>query len=124
MVAAHLGEGHDVVLPQLLARVDELARFEAAAVDADADFIEILLMDEPTEAIARFHRRGDDVDPWHDHVRAIVETEGGDAVLTRYYQALQDLPTDRPRTVVVRSVDGAIDATYAAVLDIIANRRG
>jgi predicted kinase len=124
MITAHLRGGHDVVLPQLFARAEELARFEAAAAQADAEFVEIMLMDEPTEAIARFHRRGGgDADPWHERVRAIVESEGGDAVLARFYQALQDLAADRPRTTVIRSVDGAIDATYDAVLDALAERR-
>jgi hypothetical protein len=104
----------------LLARADELARFETAATEADAEFVEIMLMDDPAEAIARFHRRGDDADPWHEHVRAIVESEGGDAVLARYDRALRALAADRPRTAVVRSVHGAIDATYDAVLDAIA----
>jgi predicted kinase len=123
MITAHLRGGHDVVLPQLLANADELARFEAAATEADARFVEIMLMDEPTEAIARFHRRSDDdADPWHQRVRAIVEAEGGDAVLAGFCQALQELAAVRPRTAVVRSVDGAIDATYDAVLDVLARR--
>jgi predicted kinase len=123
MITTHLREGHDVVMPQFFARVVELARFETAALDAEAGFVEIMLMDEPTEAIARFHRRGGDDDPWHEQVRAIVESEGGDALLTRFYRQLQDLAAGRPRTAVVRSVDGAIDATYQAVLDAVAEHR-
>jgi hypothetical protein len=43
MATAHLATGHDVVVPQLVARVDQLERFEAAAVEAGASFVNVML---------------------------------------------------------------------------------
>ena len=45
MISAYLSGGHDVVLPQMLVRPEELARFEAAARTAGADFVERFVMD-------------------------------------------------------------------------------
>lgn len=118
MITAYLTEGHDVVFPQLIARHVELARFEAAATAADADFVERFVMDTEDAALARFDRRGAgaDADPWHDQVRAIVAADGGDDSLRRYHAALVTLLEQRPDAVVVESIEGDIDATYAALL--------
>jgi predicted kinase len=119
LITAYLEGGHDVVLPQLVARPDELARFEAAAHAADAEFVEVMLMDDREAAVARFHRRGtgDVESPLHgDDVRAVVTAGGGDALLGRYYDELTNLAARRPGTIVVRSVEGEVGATYRAVL--------
>ncbi len=122
MITAYLTSGHDVVLPQLLANATELARFEASATDFGAQFVERFLMDTPASAVARFHARGalDSEDPWHAQVRTIVAAEGGDEVLNRYHAALEQLLPSRPNALVIDSTDGAIDATYAALLDSLA----
>src|SRR5690349_4903452 len=57
MIEAYLRESNDVVFPQMLIDPDELARFEACATNAGAQFVERILMDGPDASIARFHRR-------------------------------------------------------------------
>jgi hypothetical protein len=96
----------------------ELARFEDAATDAGAVFVERILMDTPAASIARFHRRGGDapVDPWHDHVRTVVAGEGGDARLVGYHDGLERLLRERPSAVLVSSTEDAIDETYRALV--------
>ena len=81
--AAHLGDGDDVVVPQLVARVSELERFEDVARTIGARFVHVLLVDAADDPVARFHRR-DGADPWHDEVRAEVEAAGGDMVVEQY----------------------------------------
>lgn len=90
MIEAYLSSGHDVVLPQMLVRPTELARFEAAATRAGAQFVERVLMDSAAASVARFGRRGESEahDPWHDQVRAIVAANGGDTALAGYHAAL------------------------------------
>ena len=46
MIEAHLQNGHDVVLPQMLFDPAELTRFEACADNAGAEFVERFLMDD------------------------------------------------------------------------------
>lgn len=119
MIEAYLASGHDVVLPQMLVRPTELARFEEAATSAGAQFVERFLMDSAAASAARFARRGvsDAHDPWHDQVRAIVAANGGDTALANYHAALERLVGERPSAVVIKSTDGAIDDTFQRLID-------
>ncbi len=115
MITAYLRSGHDVVLPQMIFRLAELERFEAAASDAEAEYVACLLMDDLEPAVARFHRRGtSDGDPWHQQVRDIVASSGGDEMLASCHRRLEDLLVHRPGTVVITSVEGSIEQTYRA----------
>ena len=122
LIEAYLRSGHDVVLPQLLVNLDELARFEACATRAGADFVERVLMDDAEASVARFHRRGGPgpADAWHDQVRAIVAESGGDEVLLGYHAGLERLLRARPDAVRLTSLDGDPDRTYQALLASLA----
>lgn len=119
MIEAYLANGHDVVLPQMLVRLTEVTRFEAAATAAGAQFVERILMDSAASSVVRFARRGESGahDPWHDQVRAIVAANGGDAALADYHAALEDLVRERPKAVVIKSTEGAVDDTFQSLLD-------
>lgn len=114
MIEAYLASGHDVVFPQMLVNPIELARFEAAATNVGAHFVERVLMASASASVARFARRGasDAHDPWHDQVRAIVAANGGDEALANYHAALERLVRERPSAVVIQSVEGAVDDTF------------
>jgi len=118
MIGAYLASGHDVVLPQMFLRLEELERFERVALDAGAEFVEVVLMDERDAAVARFHRRGNgqEEDPWHEQVRRIVAANGGSSSLAASHDALIALLAQRPNARVIASVEGAEDATYSALL--------
>ena len=118
MIEAYLRGGHDVVFPQMLIDLAELARFEQAATNAGAELVERVLMDTRAASVARFHRRGhgEPDDPWHDQVRAIVAAEGGDAVLVHDHDALERLLAERPDAVRIPSTEGEIDETYRALV--------
>ena len=117
MISAYLTNGCDVVLPQMMSRESELEKFEATTFDTGSDFVEIFLMDGRDAAMARFHRRGGgDPDPWHEQVRRIVESHGGDAELNRCHDELVALLAVWPSAIVVSSEEDAIDETYQAVV--------
>lgn len=118
LITAYLQTGQDVVLPQMLIRLPELEKFEAAARDADAEFVACMLTDQEASAVARFHRRGDAEGDtaWHQQVRGVVEANGGDEELARCHRGLQELWAHRPGTAVIHSTEGEIDATYRALL--------
>jgi hypothetical protein len=104
MIAAYLGNGYDVVLPQMLVRNTELARFKNAAEQAGAEYRHCVLFDTREASVARFHRHVV-VDVHHERVRAVVAAEGGDAALARMHEALEVLTVEISGTVVVDSVE-------------------
>jgi predicted kinase len=116
MISAYLEQGRDVVFPQLLLDPGELAKFEACAHEAGARFVECMLMDTQAAAVERFHRRGQNGthDPWHAHVRTIVEQLGGDDLLARSHTDLQALIDQRSTVITVTSIENRIDDTYRA----------
>ena len=119
MIEAYLAEGNDVVFPQMLISPTELARFERAATNAGAQFVERVLMDTEAASVARFHRRGqsDPDDPWHDQVRTIVAAQGGDVALADMHAALERLLAERPNAVSITSSEGAVEQTYRSLIE-------
>lgn len=123
MASAYLSGGHDVVLPQYLGRLGEIEAFEGIAHDRGADFVEVVLLDDRAAALARFHARTDDT-AWNQHNRRVVADLGGDAFLGEMYDRLLAVTRSRPTALHVRSTDGALEETYAAVEQALAGRSG
>lgn len=119
MITAYLRHD-DVVLPQMLIDPAQLAAFETAARAADAEFVEVFLVDAEDAAVARFWNRGAGAaDPWHDQVRAIVTEQGGDDVLRANHRGLAALSESRPGARMLLSVVGDEEGTYARLLDLL-----
>jgi len=119
MISAYLAQGRDVVYPQMRVDPSELAKFEACAHAVGARFVECMLMDTQAAAVERFHRRGQNGahDPWHTHVRTIVDQLGGDEILVRSYAGLQALLDQRSTARAITSVEDRIDDTYRAFVE-------
>ena len=115
MIEAYLRHSGDVVLPQLLAREQELDKFVGAASDAGAEVVEVLLTADKETCVRRFAAR--DLAPPHARAsRAAVDAAGGDGVVREYHSTLQALVARRPWMHVVEAREGDADGTYAAVL--------
>lgn len=121
MARAHLAGGHDVVLPQYLARLDEIEAFAASARSAGADFREIVLLADADECVARFTDRPDET-TWDRHNRTIVDEQGGDVFLRGMLASLLAILPRRPDAVVLTSVRADPDATYRALLSQLDGR--
>lgn len=119
MAATHLAGGRDVVMPQLLAKVSELEKFEGVAATNGARFVEVVLLADKHESLDRFRRRTVDSD-WDAHNRALVARLGGATFLAELYDRLQDVLAARPDALVVDSAPGAVEETYAAVEQALA----
>lgn len=121
MADTHLRAGHDVVMPQFLGRLGEIARFEGVAVRNGATFCEVMLMDDKDRSLERFTRRGDAANSlWHDHVRQVAERNGGRTFLAAMYDRLTEVLEQRPSYVVVPSAPGAISETYDELRTVLA----
>lgn len=112
---AHLAAGHDVVIPQLVARLDFIARLEAAATGCGARFCEVFLLDELENLKNRYRERArlDAAAPGPD---AALSTDQTDAELAACYQALLPVLTARPGTVVIRTGGGDVTRAYRELL--------
>ena len=118
MASAHLAGGRDVVLPQYLARLEEIERFERVAHEQGASFCEVVLLDEKAASIARFDSREDD-SPWGRHNRRVVAAQGGPVFLAAMYDRLQEVLRLRPAAVLVRSRLGNIEETYSFLMNAL-----
>ena len=114
-IQAYLASGHDVVLPQLVGRSDELARFRAAGTRSGGEYVGVVLVADPDEVIVRFRGRavaeGDD--PWVRAVTTVVGELGGDDALRRSSLDLEALAA-REGLLLLPSTD--LETTYAALL--------
>ncbi|GIF75620.1 AAA family ATPase [Asanoa siamensis] len=122
MAATQLAGGRDVVLPQYLARLDEITTLEELARGQGAGFVEIVLLDDRQASIERFaHRARDDDDPWVRHHQRFVEQRGGTAFLGSMYDDLLEVLRQRPLAVVVPSTAGAVRETYDRLATVLHN---
>jgi len=113
----HLTAGHDVVVPQFLARPSFLDELAMLAAETGAVFRELVLLDSRDSVVRRFAERTKaSADPVH--LDAAAQVADGD--LERMYDALLDLVQSRPGATVIPAPEGGIDETYAAVLDALA----
>lgn len=115
MLAAHVAEGRDVVLPQLLADPDELERFRRAAIDSGGRWVEVLI--EADDVRQRFGSRPVD-EPHLEAVHRHVE-EAGPGHLEQYAERLRELADRTPGTIRLATVTGDVDGAYAALLAAI-----
>lgn len=120
MARTHLRAGYDVVMPQYLGRLGEIAMFEGAALDSGAEFREIVLMDTKERSLQRFTDRGLAAElPWHGEVRDLVGSSGGSTLLSEMYDRLADVLRSRAAATIVHSEPGAVDQTYDAVISAL-----
>lgn len=118
---AHLGAGHDVVVPQYLGRVDYLARLESLAEQCGASFSELVLLDVKDIVVARFTARSAAaLEPEHLDAQELLDRVGGTPQLEAMYDRLLLVVAARPRAQVVPAREGEIEHTYQAVLQRLA----
>src|SRR4051794_28421127 len=107
MAREHLGNGHDVVLPQYLGNPQFLAQAEAVAQQAAAAFVEIVLMDDRDRVVRRFNERTARAEkPTHADAGEYVAELGGDDVLFAMYDRLILLLSTRAGARVVQCPEG------------------
>ena len=119
MIGAYLRTGSDVVVPQLVVRPEELARFRGAATDAGATYVCVALTAEPHEVGARFGARALESpgDPLLRQLHAVVKEQGGDEALARTCRELDTLMAGDPSIARLPSTDP--ETTYAALVALV-----
>jgi predicted kinase len=115
MIAAYVANGGDVVLPQLVANNEELARFEQAAVGAGGRFVEVFL--EGDDLAERFWARRLD-EPWLEQVHELV-AQAPPGHLDDYAARLDALADERPGAIRLATTTGRTDAAYEQLVALV-----
>jgi predicted kinase len=102
----HLGDGYDVVVPQLVARPPFLGQLESVAAQAGARFVEVVLTGDRAALLARHAAREADGAVGLADARAVAEL----------HDRLDSFVTQRAEAVVVPVTEGDVEASYRAVL--------
>lgn len=113
MARVQLGAGRDVLIPQFLGRLDFLLQLESLAHHVGADFIEVVLVNNPQDAADRFARRSRHPETSaHRDAQALLDRSGGASELHAMHDRLREVVATRPRTITVPTTDGEIDQAY------------
>ena len=116
MAEAHLLDGHDVVVPQLVAVAGFIDELASVAIDVGVPFAEIVLWVDADVAAARFDARlGEPSVPGRFNPSELTDEGGGSIVVPPQHQRLADLLPQRPEAVVL-DASGTPDETYTALI--------
>jgi predicted kinase len=110
MAAAHLRDGLDVIVPQLLTRREFVDELEALAESVGATFHEITLLDVKDAVLARLETRSEPSGGFS--ARALAEKQGSS--LEEAYDRFVDALRSRPDAVVIDATSP--DDAYASLL--------
>ncbi len=109
LMTAYLRTGRDVVLPQLIVTPAQVDRFEAAAAEAGASYVGVVLSLPPEDLLLRLHAR--EITPVSTVISRIITARGGDALVLEGQQQLLDLAADRAWPVIdATDMDDALAA--------------
>jgi predicted kinase len=115
MIRTHLAAGHDVVVPQYVARTEFLDALAAAAEDGGGRFVEVYLTDTRDAALERFAARAGDEAAAQHHAEAL-RTIGGPAGLAAMVDRIEAVRIERPRAISVPTRAGEIEQSYRSLV--------
>jgi RimJ/RimL family protein N-acetyltransferase/predicted kinase len=118
MARTHLSGGHDVVIPQLVARPEFVRQLADVADDCKAIFHEIVLWAEKGDAEARFERRASDPDlaTHHRDAARMIHQAGGFRAM---YDRLRDVLAQLPDAIVLRTDGLDAEGTYRTLMSTL-----
>jgi hypothetical protein len=120
MCRTHLATGHDVIVPQFIARETFAAELEAVAHDVGARFVEIALIVSRNDTLTSFAARSAAPEnQQHRDAQHLVEQSGGSEAVgeshDRFMQFLETRPTARRITVVHGDVESTLRLVEATI---------
>jgi len=120
MAREHLGSGHDVIVPQFLAKAEFIDQLADSAGSIGAEFVEIALMISRANAVAAFERRSAQPESTtHRDAFEAVSEAGGVGALTTMYDNYMDLVQGRASArrveVSIDDIDGTVTKVESAI---------
>lgn len=118
---AHLDSGHDVVVPQMVARVEFIEQLAVTAAESEARFCEVFVLDDSANLLRRFAERSRlTADPTHADPHGIM-TDGGSG-LHEWADRIAALVPLRSDAATIACVPGDVEETYRRLLGVLAGR--
>jgi hypothetical protein len=115
MARVHLASGSDVIMPQLITNARELADFESAAAEAEAEYCHILLIADVESSVDRFMKRPTTSNLRHETISKIVNENGGPDFLRKIHSQLTEFTADRQLHSIINCEQQTAEQTYRAV---------
>jgi len=115
MIRTHLAAGHDVVVPQYVARTEFLDTLAAAAEAGGGRFAEVYLTDTRAAALERFEARAGDEAAAEHHAEA-ARNVGGRTGLAAMVDRIEAVRTQRAGAISVSTRAGEIEESYRALV--------
>lgn len=113
MAREQLSQGHDVVIPQYLGRIEFVLQLERLADEVGARFHECVLLLDKAAALRRFAERSAAGElPAHLEAQRLLDRFGGADELAAMHDRLVALVAARPATLPVPAYDGDPDRSY------------
>lgn len=113
MARTHLEAGHDVIVPQFLAKPDFIDQLEALAKSVAATFVEVALILDRSTAVAAFTERSEAAtEQAHRDAAALVERSTKPDPLGSMHDQFTALLKQRSHCLQIRIVRGDIPATF------------
>lgn len=120
MIHEAVPQGHDVVVPQLLARVPFIDELQHAAEQLHAQFCEIVLFEPPVRTVARLHDRAAcPQTPAQRDAHALLERDGGVATIPGLHQRLLAMLEQRPQARILEPIVDDVEQTYRDLLELL-----
>lgn len=120
LAGAHLGSGFDVVVPQLLLRIEVIDDLHDLATKVDATFVEVILDGNETDIIDRFvGRRADLRTQAEQHPEGAIEPGREAEAVGFSCRRLREMAVSRPWARVVDVSEGDIERTYLALVEVL-----
>jgi predicted kinase len=123
MATTHLADGHDVIVPQFLAREQFIVELDATARATGSRFIEIALIVGRADTLRSFtSRSAEPENQEHRDAHELLERTGGIDALGEMHDTFTKLLETRPDARRIHVVRGDVESTLALVESVIDNR--
>ena len=105
-------------MPQFLGRAEFIGELEALAGELGAEFVEVVLVEEPDVAAARLAQRAaGPMTAVQRDAHVMLDRAGGLDAVPELHRRLQDVLAGRPDARRVEPVPGDVEQTYRGLSD-------
>jgi predicted kinase len=111
----HLAGGREVIIPQLVGRLEFIEQLESLAEETGADFCEVFLLDDADSLRARYRERGRAAAAANGQDPA-VSIDRTDAELTAGNHSVLSVIAARPAAILIRTRTGQVALAYQDLL--------